>query len=158
MNLIWLLIRLWNRIRWGITIAEGIKDSWKFTHKTFPNNLVELVQQAHAGLPFNTVSNISVSADMRQKLIYPLTPEQVEMIKATSYYNCQWKKFSYRLAEYDAKDGLSGIVLATVRFQDDSRNINLDYKDLPIYIECRPKSLKSGGGLEVTRVEYPGKA
>jgi len=147
-TLVWLIVYL----------IKDVKATRKFNRETFPNNLVELVQQAHAGLPFNTVSNISVSADMRQKLCYPLTPELVELIKATAYYNCQWKKFSYKLAEYEDKEGLSGTVLATIRFQDNSRNINLDYKDVPIYIECRPKSVKSGRGLEVTKVEYPGKA
>lgn len=145
-------------IWWIVYWIKDIKASRKYLYKTYPNQLVELVKQAHAGLPFKTAGNISVGADMRQKLIYPLTPELVELIKATTYYNCQWKKFSYKLAEYDDKDGLSGTVLATIRFQDNSRNINLDYKDVPIYIECRPKSLKSGGGLEVTSVEYPGKA
>jgi len=147
-TLVWLIVYL----------IKDVKATRKFNRETFPNNLVELVQQAHAGPPFNTVSNISVSADMRQKLCYPLTPELVELIKATAYYNCQWKKFSYKLAEYEDKEGLSGTVLATIRFQDNSRNINLDYKDVPIYIECRPKSVKSGRGLEVTKVEYPGKA
>ena len=145
-------------IWWIVYWIKDIKASRKYLYETYPNQLVELVKQAHAGLPFKTAGNISVGADMRQKLCHPLTPELVELIKATTYYNCQWKKFSYRLAEYDAKDGLSGIVLATVRFQDNSRNINLDYKDVPIYIECRPKSVKSGRGLEVTKVEYPGKA
>ena len=157
-NLIWLLIGLWNRIRWGVTIVEGIKGSQKFLHETFPNQLVELVKQAHAGLPFKTVSDISVGADMRQKLIYPLTPELVELIKATTYYNCQWKKFSYKLAEYDDKDGLSGTVLATIRFQDNSRNINLDYMDVPIYIVCRQKSVKAGRGFYVFSVDYPQQA
>ena len=145
-------------IMWIIYLIKGFRESRTFLHVTYPNQLVELVKQAHAGLPFKTVGNISVGADMRQKLIYPLTPELVELIKATSIHDCQWKKFSYKLAEYEDKEGLSGTVLATIRFQDDSKNINLDYRDVPIRIVCRPKSVKAGRGQYVFSVDYPQQA
>lgn len=59
----------------------------------------------------------------------------MEIIKAALYHKCQWKKFSYRVAEYTFRDGsLSGTVLTTIRFQDDSRGIHIDYKKIPICI------------------------
>ena len=142
----WVVILL---IIWGI---RDIKKSRKYLKETFPQQLVQLVRQAQAGLPFDTVANISVGADMRAKLCYPLTLEQVELIKATSYSQCQWKKFSYRLGEYKSTaDELAGIVFVNIRFQDNSRNINLDYKEVPIYIRCGLKG-KPGDGFQVCAV------
>jgi len=145
LTIIWLVV-------WLIRDAKNVR---KFYKETVPEQLIHLVRQAHAGRPFNTELtefNISVSANDREKLCYPLTPEQVEIIKATPDNKCQWKKFSYRVAEYKYDKGdLSGIVLVTIRFQDDSRNININHQDVPIRI-CLTG--KPGEWPHVDSIEY----
>lgn len=146
---------------WSILIAIGWwiynriherSEKKYFLNVTVPQQLIQLVRQAHAGESFSTEGNISVGADMREKLCYPLTPEQVELIKATSHY--QRKEFSYRLAGYKfTGHELSGTVLATIHFQDDTRNINLDYRDVPIFIQCGGK-VRPGYGFQVCAVEH----
>ena len=126
----------------GYSIRSA-KNRRVYGNITVPQQLIRLVQQAQAGESFETEFNIGVGAVMGEKLCYPLTPEQVELIRATPYYDCQWKKFSYRLCEFK-KDGkeLSGVVLSTIHFQDNSRNINLDYKDVPLRLRCTNRLTK----------------
>lgn len=147
------MISAWIALFWIIyELIRTIKDSRRFKRETLPGQLVQLIQQAHAGQSFDTEFDISVSANDREKLCYPLTAEQVEMIRMTPYHQCQWKKFSYRVSEYKYNGRkLSGIVLVTIRFQDDARNINLDYKNLPVKIclTCKP-----GEKWYVDSVEY----
>lgn len=145
----WIWIAIWM----VVSIVREIKEDRKFRKETVPEQLILLLKQAHAGQPFNTRFKIAVTEKDREKLCYPLTPEQVEIIKATPYHKCQWKKFSYRVADHIFKGGiLKGTVLATIRFQDDSRGIDIDYKDIPtrICLICD----KPGMGYYIASVEY----
>lgn len=143
----WLFMAVW----FVVYIVRDVKKQRVYERRTVPQQLVQLVQQAQSGQSFQTQFDFHIGADMREKLCYPLTPEQVELIRTTPSSDCQWKQFSYRLAEYKYNDReLSGVVLSTIRFQDDSRNINLDYKDVPLRICCMHRM---GKGYHLDSVE-----
>jgi len=123
-----------------------------FWEVTVPNQPVDLVRQAQMGESFNTAFDIPVSANERQMLMYPLTQELVEIIRTTSMFECQKKEFSYRMTDCKfTGNELSGTVLATIRFQDDAKGINLDYKDVPIRIRLGGRP---GKGWRIDTIEY----
>ncbi len=122
------------RIVWLIRdFGETRKYTRRLEEEIIPKQLVDLVRQAQAGQSFETEWNISVGADMREKLCWPLTPEQVEIIRATPHDQCQEKRLTCYLKSF-ADDGkkLSGVVLSTIRFRDDSKGIDLDYRSVPL--------------------------
>lgn len=139
----------------GYTLYLMLRDipKWRRWHKeTIPQQLVALVRQAHSGLPFCTEFNISVSADMRQQLLYPLTQDQVEIIKSTAY-PVQEKKFEYTLSSFKSVDDeLSGTVLVNIRYRDDSKELDLSFSDVPITLCC---TAKPGDGWKLSAVEHP---
>lgn len=131
---------------------EHFRQRQIFWEVSVPNQPVDLVRQAQKGESFNTAFDIPVSANERQLLMYPLTQELVESIRTTSIFECQKKEFSYRLTDYKfTADELSGTVLATIRFQDDAKGINLDYRDVPIRIRLKAKP---GKGWYIDSIEY----
>ena len=152
MDLIAGLIKMPYRRRMRRQRQELERQQKIFWEVTVPNQLVELVRQAQMGEPFQTALDILVGADDRQKLMYPLTQEQVEIIRETSMFACQKKEFSYRLKEYRFTGSeLSGIVLATIQFQDDAKGIRVDYRDVPIYIRLTGRP---GKGCQIAEIEY----
>ena len=152
MDLIAGLIKMPYRRRMRRQRQELERQQKIFWEVTVPNQLVELVRQAQMGEPFQTALDILVGADDRQKLMYPLTQEQVETIRATSMFACQKKEFSCWLKEYRFTGSeLSGIVLATIQFQDDAKGIRVDYRDVPIYIRLTGRP---GKGWRIDSVEY----
>lgn len=131
-------------------IRDGRRER-DFFQVTVPQQLVNLVRQAHAGDAFSTVWNISVGADMRERLCYPLTSEQVEIIKNT--LEPDEKHFAYTLQSYTYDgSGISGTVLVTIRYRDNEHNLDLSYTDVPIHISCGGK--KGGLGWKVESVDY----
>ena len=150
MDLIAGLIKMPYRRRMRRLRQELERQQKIFWEVTVPNQLIELVRQAQMGEPFQTALDILVGADDRQKLMYPLT--QVETIRATSMFACQKKEFSYQLKEYRFTGSeLSGIVLATIQFQDDAKGIRVDYRDVPIYIRLAGRP---GKGWQIDETEY----
>lgn len=139
----------------GIALYYMIRDipnEKKYFGHTVPQQLVELVRQAHQGASFSTEWNISVGADMREKLCYPLTPEQVEIIRQTKCYTSPDQYFVYTLQSYKFNDDeLSGVVLVTIRYRDEGGKLDLDYRDIPIRLRCGGKP---GNGWELLEVEY----
>jgi len=136
------------------TIRNFSKEK-EYFNTTVPNQLVQLVRQAHAGVSFLTEWNIYVSENMREKLCYPLTLKQVEILKPIKF-TPQEGIFEYSLHSYKHKKGmrgeLSGIVLVTIQYHDISKNIHINYVNTPIYLRC---DSKPGAGWELTHVEYP---
>ena len=119
---------------------------------TIPHQLVKLVQQAHRYESFNTDPYISVGADMRQKLMHPLTIEQAKAIGNTDYIiekNC----ITYKLDSYAYVKGvLCAVVLVTIEYCDKKKGIDLHYPCIPYYIKCSGNSKR--GGFEIISVEY----
>lgn len=116
-----------------------------------PQQLVVLVRQAQAGKPFITEWDILVDVGMREKLCYPLTADQVEIIKST-IYQPQESKFEYVLSSYafNAHE-LSGTVLVTIRYRDKWNGLDLDFKNIPIRIRCTCKPFDR---WKLSSVEY----
>ena len=139
-------------IRWAIIYFIRSLVEWGKNKKTaVPQQLVNLIKQAHTGQQFATEWHISVGADMREKLCYPLTSEQVEIIKATSYPP-QEGEFEYKLSSYKfTANELSGVVLVTIRYRDDLKELDLNFKNVPIRIQCTSKPSK---GWRLSSVEY----
>ena len=65
-----------------IILAKGIWDTYQQIHYKLPQQLVQLVQQAHADGNFRTEWDIAVSSEMWDALCQPLTPEQLQEIRS----------------------------------------------------------------------------
>lgn len=70
-----LLLAVWYTVRM-------IREHRHFDDEVIPQQLVDLVRQAHAGEPFKTRMGIRVSPEMRDALCLPLTPQQLETMRA----------------------------------------------------------------------------
>ena len=64
---------------------KSLSEEKYLVHYHLPQRLVKLVEQAHKHESFCTNPPISVSSDMRQKLMYPLTQSQVLTIYNTHH-------------------------------------------------------------------------
>lgn len=112
--------------------------------------LVNLVRQAHAGERFRSPLTISVGADMRQKLCYPFTPQQVEQIRL-SKAPAQKKQFSYELIKWQLDEQeLRGVVAMNIQYQNEALGMDFSFADLRLSIHCRKTGI---AGLQVVAAE-----
>lgn len=97
-----------------VYIIKGILNLYHYTKYTIPQQLVQLVKQAHMEQQFQTMWNIEVSDAMRDALRAPLTVQQLEAIFhakndiTSKSVNCYVVSHKYRGNE------LSGIVNVSV--------------------------------------------
>lgn len=111
----------------------------KRTRKKGQMQLVRLVQQAQANLPFDTEWDIAVSPQMRAALCYPLTCEQVRLIANNAHtpekhcfeyhlLNCEWKKHT-----------LSGVVSVSIEYENTVSGLDLHFENILLSIYCSGK-------------------
>ena len=97
-----------------VYIIKGILNLYHYTNYTIPQQLVQLVKQAHLEQQFQTMWNIEVSDAMRDALRTPLTVQQLEDILhakndiISRSVNCYIVSHKYRGKE------LSGVVNVSV--------------------------------------------
>ena len=116
-----------------------------------PFQVLKLVQQAHTNSKFSTDPYIKVSAEMREKLLYPLNPV-LASINGSTKYPVTEHEFKYDVVEskYISND-LHVTISINIDYCDTSKHINVHYHDVLMYIVCSPdKEI----GLHISSVEH----
>ena len=118
-------------------------DPWS---DNFPYQLLKLVQQAQRCEEFDTEPEISVSAEMHEKLVYPLTLQQAQMIGSTDYIVEQDMIYS-RLASNWIFDGcFCARIIVNIDYVDSKKGLDLHFHDVALTVKCNT--------VEVVSVEY----
>jgi len=98
-----------------VNMVRMIREHRHFVDSVIPQQLVTLVRQAHKGEPFKTRMDIQVSPEMRNALCQPLTPQQLESMRAAEAGVYSRSVFC-RLVSSCYTDGeLSGVVWVSVK-------------------------------------------
>ena len=122
----------------------------KRTSKAAQNQILLLVQQAHANMPFNTPWDISVSPQMRTALCSPLTPEQVEVI-ANCVHTPEKSCFEYHLLRSEwKKHKLSGVVSISIDYKNSISGLDLHFENVLLSVCCSGEPWK---GWRVSSVD-----
>lgn len=101
---------------------------------TLPEQAVELVKQVHMGRGIDPDSNITVSEEMHEKLMYPLTRELIELIGSTEYPVSE-STFNYGLIDTERGSGeIRVTVQADIDYHDTSNQAEAHCHNVLIYI------------------------
>jgi hypothetical protein len=99
-----------------------------------PNRIVKLVKQAHKHESFDVDPPISVSGEMRQKLMYPLTQSQILTICNTQH-EVEESYFKYEmLSHLYYKTSLSVTVGITIHYKDTKNGLDIHFDRVPLRI------------------------
>lgn len=109
-----------------VSLIRGIQSSLHYLNYTIPQQLVQLVKQAHLGQSFQTLWNIEVSNTMREALCAPLTANQICEIAQMKHDIVSYSINCYVLSHKLKSKELTGVV--SVSLSIDSRSGACDYK------------------------------
>lgn len=100
---------------WGFgNTAEILRDVHHQQHYEVPEQLAELVRQAHGNDAISTMWNIHVSPAMRDALCAPLTDEQLAAIRAAEEGAFSRSVSCYVVSHRHKGGELSGVVQVSV--------------------------------------------
>ena len=117
-----------------------------------PQRIVKLVEQAHKHESFCVDPPISVSGEMRQKLMYPLTQSQILTIYNT-HHEVEECYFRYKMLSHLYFDtSLSVTVAITIHYKDTINGLDIHFDRVPlrVVVEYNPKRL----GSEIVSVTH----
>lgn len=122
----------------------------KRTRKVAQNQLLLLIRQAHANMPFDTPWDICVSPQMRTALCFPLTAEQVEVI-ANCVHPPEKSCFEYKLLRSEwSKHKLSGVVSISIDYKNSISGLDLHFENVQLSVCCTGEPWK---GWHVSSVD-----
>ena len=108
------ITRVWPLLLAVAGIVQMVRWHRHRVGSTIPQQLVELVQQAHRGETFTTQMDIQVSPEMRDTLCLPLTPEQLATMRAAGEGVYGRSVFCYLVSSRFKGGELSGVVRVSV--------------------------------------------
>ena len=130
---------------------KRISEEKDFHDYRMPNQLVKIVRQAHRFEEFDTDPLISVGADMRQRLMYPLTVEQAKAIGSDRLV--EENSIYHKLHSYVWLNGtLSAVVDCRIHYRDSKRGIDLQYDNVRLKVKCAGNPKRAG--WEIVYVEH----
>lgn len=133
---------IWPLLLAVVYIVRMIRWHRHFFGSTIPQQLVELVRQAHSGEPFTTRMDIQVTPEMRDALCQPLTPQQLETMRAAGEGVYSRSVFC-RLVSSRFKGGeLSGVVWVSVKVRSRYSKNDLLFPDAELRIVVRHNGRK----------------
>ncbi len=118
-------------------IIKAIRTARQFTNHKVPEQLVQLVRQAHAGQPFQTMWDIQVSPAMQDALQQPLMPELLRALEHTKddnirrFVNCTLLSHALKAKE------LSGVVGVTIDIRSDSGIYDYHVESAKLHVTVR---------------------
>ena len=124
-------------IVWIVAILWSIRDIYYHNHYRIPQQLAQLVTQAHTGENFKTLWDIQVSPEMRAALCQPLTSEHLEMMQASEAGTVSSSASCYVLSHKHRGNELSGVVKVTVTVHSRYSKTDSVYPDAKLRIVVR---------------------
>ena len=91
-----------------------VREHRHYINFIVPQQLVDLVEQAHSGKPFKTRMDFQVSTEMRDALCLPLTPQQLETMRAAGEGVYSRSVFCRLISSRFKGEELSGVVRVSV--------------------------------------------
>lgn len=120
-----------------VGIVAGFRESYHYTHYTIPNQLAQLVKQAHLGQAFQNLWDIKVSDEMRIALRAPLTAQQIqEMEKMKDDIEIR-SVDCYVLSHKLKRDFLLGVVDVSVDIGSHSGKYHYNISNAKIQVTVR---------------------
>ncbi len=117
-----------------VYLIKGAQYSHHLWKHCVPEQLAELVRQAHSNRPFQTMWDIKVSDEMREALQAPLTPQQIHaMAEAKDDDISRFVNCSVLSHKVNTK-GLSGIVKVTIDIRSRSGLHNYHFQNVRLRI------------------------
>lgn len=95
-------------------IAKLIWEARRYVNREVPQQLVKLVQQAHAEQPVDMEWDIAVSREMKRALCAPLTDEQLDFLEADEKGVFSRSVCGYVVSSSFRRGELSGVVESSV--------------------------------------------
>ena len=114
-----------------------IREHHHFDDEVIPQQLVDLVRQAHAGEPFKTRMGIRVSPEMRDALCLPLTTQQLESMRAAGAGVYSRSVFCRLVSSRYIGGELSGVVHVSVKVHSKYSRNDLLFPDAELRIVVR---------------------
>lgn len=108
-----------------LSIIKGIHSTSHYLNYTIPQQLVQLVRQAHLGQPFQTTWNIEVSDAMREALCAPLTARQIRIMSQMKDDIARYAVDGYVISHKLKPKELTGVVAVSLNVV--SRSGECDY-------------------------------
>lgn len=108
-----------------LSTIKGIQSTLHYLNYTIPQQLTQLVRQAHLGQPFQTLWNIEVNDTMRKALCAPLTANQICRISEMKHDIISYSIDSYVISHKLKSKELTGVV--AVSLDVDSQSGACDY-------------------------------
>ena len=123
---------IWKIIRYAVILFIVITAEIKFHRyiKQIPQQLAELVKQAHSSAEFKTRYNIQVSDEMRLALQAPLTPDQLRSLAENSDDIDGKSVTAYLLNGKNRRGVLSGTVVVSIHIHSKSGLNNYDFEHI----------------------------
>ena len=131
------ITRVWPLILAVVGIVQMVRWHRHLVGSTIPQQLVTLVQQAHKGEPFKTRMDIRVSPEMRDALCLPLTPQQLETMRAAGEGVYSRSVFCHLVSSHFKGEVLSGVVKVSVTVHSKYSKNDVVYPDTELRIVVR---------------------
>ncbi len=128
---------------WGGKTGEVLRDAHYHQQYRVPEQLAELVRQAHGTAPIRTMWDIRVSPEMRDALCAPLTAEQLASIRAAEEGAFSRSVSSYVVSHKHTGDELSGIVQVSLTVRSRYSESELAYPPTKLRIVVSLKEQES---------------
>lgn len=111
-------------IVFAVSLLKGVKEIWHYRHHTIPQQLADLIRQAHLEVPFRTLWNIEVGPAMQDALRMPLTLQQIAALSQAGDDIIK-RSINCHVASHKLKAGeLSGIVSVSLKISSHSGTHN----------------------------------
>lgn len=126
---------------WGLgNTAEILRNCHRQQHYEVPQQLAELVRQAHGTEPIRTMWDIRVSPELRDALCVPLTDEQLATIRAAEEGTFSSSVSCYVVSHKHKDNELSGVVQVSVTVSSRYSKSELAYPPTKLRIVVSAKA------------------
>ena len=117
-----------------IWVIKGILEVRHYSNYTIPQQLIQLVRQAHLEQEFHTIWDIKVSDKMRAALCTPLTQQQLQTLKLSKDDIVSRSIDGYVISHKLRNGELSGVVSVSIDITSKSGKCNYHYSGVKLRI------------------------
>lgn len=134
-----------------VLLVRLIRSAFNHTDYTIPQQLVDLIQQAHKNQPFQTRWNIQVSDDMHTALRQPLTRQQLISLSEAAHDITGYEVSCYLVSHRKKLRELSAVVNVSIHIT--SRSGSCDFHCSGTKLQLTASFMPDSRVWELTSVE-----